>query len=115
KQHRTITLTRERTVLTQKIFRKVYCYACAVFMAYPGVLSSLYAAAVWIASYALVAHSKEERGKGREMVKEVILDIIDSCVGGVEQWAKWFAAQIDDCIQHGKENKNTVKAKDYGV
>ncbi|MFS7997723.1 hypothetical protein Hanom_Chr12g01145241 [Helianthus anomalus] len=34
---------------------EVYCYACVVYMAYPGVLNSLYAAAVWIASYALVA------------------------------------------------------------
>ncbi|KAI3771200.1 hypothetical protein L6452_02359 [Arctium lappa] len=35
-----------------------YCYAFSlnpVFMAYPGVLNSLYAFVVWIASYALVA------------------------------------------------------------
>ncbi|KAI3694754.1 hypothetical protein L1987_77724 [Smallanthus sonchifolius] len=36
-------------------YPEVYCYAFLTSMVYPGALNSLYAAAVWIASYALVA------------------------------------------------------------
>ncbi|KAK1434744.1 hypothetical protein QVD17_00494 [Tagetes erecta] len=37
------------------LYSKGYCYAFLISMAYPGALNSLYAVAVWFASYALVA------------------------------------------------------------